>query len=312
MPELPNTGLILFSHGSLLCGAGQTLESHAAALRRTAKFTFVEPGYLNYSRPTFQEAAARIAAAGARRVIVTPYFLAPGYFVTTSLPREVEKAKAALPEVEFVAGDPIGFDESLADAILEIAAEARSPAYWREDLRRAALACESRPGCPLFESGVGKADSSCVGRTSERVRPAYRESASPDAEARTALLILVHGSPTAEANDDMFRVRDVIRKRAAHPIVEAGFLECNEPSIPHAAEICAAQGAERIVAVPYFLHTGKHVADDLPTLLEQAGVKHPEIEFRLADFLGRSPRITDILERRSLAALERCLTGSNP
>jgi sirohydrochlorin ferrochelatase len=58
-------------------------------------------------------------------------------------------------------------------------------------------------------------------------------------------------------------------------------------------------GAERIIAVPYFLHTGTHVCDDLPALLEEAAARHPAVEFLLGDYIGLSPRLTDLLEIRA-------------
>ena len=125
---------------------------------------------------------------------------------------------------------------------------------------------------------------------------------SPNATVMPALIIMVHGSPRPIANADMFRVADVIRQREVFPIVEVGFMECNEPSIPDAIERCAAAGATSIVAVPYFLHTGTHVADDLPTLLEAAQRRYPQIEFRMGSYLGRAPQLTDILADRVTAA----------
>ncbi len=115
---------------------------------------------------------------------------------------------------------------------------------------------------------------------------------------KSALLVMVHGSPRAIANADMFRVVEVVRQRGVFSIVEVGFMECNEPDIPTALDACATQGATEIIAVPYFLHTGTHVADDLPTLLEQARERYPEIAFRMGDYLGRSERLTDILADR--------------
>jgi sirohydrochlorin ferrochelatase len=54
--------------------------------------------------------------------------------------------------------------------------------------------------------------------------------------------------------------------------------------------------------VPYFLHTGTHVADDLPTLLEDAQTRHPGVEFRMGDYIGLSPRLTDLLAARAASA----------
>ena len=121
----------------------------------------------------------------------------------------------------------------------------------------------------------------------------------------TALLVLVHGSPRPTANVDMFRVVDIIRERGLFAQVAVGFLECNAPSIPEAIDACVEAGATEIVAVPYFLHTGTHVALDLPALLEEGRQRHPQVSFRLGEFLGRSPLLADILSDRVQVALTR-------
>jgi len=142
--------LILFSHGSLLCGAGEALEAHAARLRERGAFAIVAIGYLNYSEPAFAEAADAVIAAGATRIIVAPYFLVPGYFVSKGLPGALAPVQAAHPDVTFVVADALGYDESLADALLESALGARPADHWREPLAPAANACRANPACPLF------------------------------------------------------------------------------------------------------------------------------------------------------------------
>ena len=119
---------------------------------------------------------------------------------------------------------------------------------------------------------------------------------------KTALLVMVHGSPRPVANGDMFRVVEEVKARAVFDHVAVGFMECNEPTIPDAVDACAAEGAERVVAVPYFLHTGTHVADDLPTLLEEARERHPNVQFQMGRYIGTSPLLTDILSARAHAA----------
>lgn len=120
---------------------------------------------------------------------------------------------------------------------------------------------------------------------------------------------MVHGSPRPVANEDMFRVVEDLRARpdagARFPIVEVGFMECNEPTIPDAIDRCVAAGADRIVAVPYFLHTGAHVYADLPALLEEARGRHPGVAFAMGDYIGLSPRLTDLLAARAKAAEPR-------
>lgn len=142
--------LILFSHGSLLCGAGEALDAHAARLRQTGEWDMVTVGYLNYSAPTFAEAVAECAARGATEILVLPFFLVPGYFITKSLPECLESARAAHPGVTFTVADAIGFDTGLADALIASAQAPLGPGEWRDDLAAAARGCRARPDCPLY------------------------------------------------------------------------------------------------------------------------------------------------------------------
>ncbi|MBC8103809.1 MAG: CbiX/SirB N-terminal domain-containing protein [Cytophagales bacterium] len=142
--------LILFSHGSLLCGSGEALEAHAARLREQGEFDLVSVGYLNYTEPRFSEAAAQVIAGGASEIVVVPYFLVPGFFVTKSLPEAVDLARARFPGVRFIVSPPLGDDARLADALLDAALNARGPEHWRDPIGRAALACRPSPDCPLY------------------------------------------------------------------------------------------------------------------------------------------------------------------
>src|SRR3712207_3573504 len=115
---------------------------------------------------------------------------------------------------------------------------------------------------------------------------------------KTALLVMAHGSPRPIANEDMYKVVDVVRERGVFPIVEVAFMECNEPTIPRAIDRCVVLGAARVIGVPYFLHAGNHVANDLPDLLEAAAARYPRVEFLMGDVLGHHPLIADVIRDR--------------
>lgn len=141
--------IILISHGSLLCGHGDALMAHLGRMRDRCDAPIVEAGYLNYTEPTFADAVAAAVRRGATRIAVTPFFLLPGKFVTVDLPAAVQTARAAHPNVEFVAAAPIGYDDMLVEAVLETARSAE-PVGRLRDLRRGAEACRFDPRCPLF------------------------------------------------------------------------------------------------------------------------------------------------------------------
>jgi sirohydrochlorin ferrochelatase len=152
--------ILLFSHGSVLCGAGETLSQLARRMRERGDAPIVEPGYLNYSQPPFATAFARCVEQGATRVTIVPYFLVAGKFVKVDLPREIEAIRQQYPEIEVHVAEAMRFHTSLADAILACADRALPPAAWRDILNTAPHFCQTNPSCPLYgtdECRVGRA-----------------------------------------------------------------------------------------------------------------------------------------------------------
>ena len=286
-----NPAVILFSHGSLLCGAGEQLELHARRLQAGGEYSCVEIGYLNYSSPTFGEAVEKCAAAGVTKILISPYFLVPGYFVQVGLPGVLAPVRERFPNIEFCIAPALGDHPLLAEAVLNCARRASPSENWRAILHSAPSFCERDEQCPLFEK--------CrAGEFEIRDANLDRQRNSLFIVHHSSLLVMVHGSPKPESNDDMFSVVEMVRARKEYSSVVVGFMECNSPSIPEAMEELVSSGAKGIVAVPYFLHAGKHVADDLPTLLEAAQEKYSDVEFLLGDYLGREPLISEVLRAR--------------
>ena len=114
---------------------------------------------------------------------------------------------------------------------------------------------------------------------------------------KTALLLIAHGSRNAEANDDLFALANELR--GPYPIVEASFLELAEPTIDAAARRCVAQGAERVILLPYFLSAGVHVRRDLQEHRDRLAQELAGVEVVLAEPLGRHPLVREVLLQRA-------------
>lgn len=142
--------IILFSHGSVLCGAGQNLLELARRMRDRGDAAIVEPGYLNYSEPRFAETFRRCVQQGATRITIVPYFLVAGKFVKEDLPGQIEQMQAEFPNVEVHIADAIRFHPRLADALIACAERAQPPAAWRDTKAQAAAFCRASPRCPLY------------------------------------------------------------------------------------------------------------------------------------------------------------------
>ncbi|MFM7321106.1 MAG: sirohydrochlorin chelatase [Armatimonadota bacterium] len=141
--------LVLFSHGSLLCGSGEAVDRHADRLSSLGIADRVAVGYLNYTEPLFADTVDRLVAEGVDRIVVLPYFLAPGYFVTHALPGALDPVRRKHPGVAFTVADVLGDDPVWRDIVVEAAANARGAESWGEPLVRAGRACRDRSDCPL-------------------------------------------------------------------------------------------------------------------------------------------------------------------
>ena len=111
-----------------------------------------------------------------------------------------------------------------------------------------------------------------------------------------SLLLIAHGSRRAESNDE---VRALAVKLSGltkdFDAVSCAFLELAEPSIPDGIEACVQQGATEIVILPYFLSAGRHVAEDIPALVQPKQVQYPEIKIELQAYLGAAMALPDLI-----------------
>ncbi len=118
----------------------------------------------------------------------------------------------------------------------------------------------------------------------------------------TALLLMAHGSRRPEANADLYYVAEQLAASSGYDIVEVSFLELTTPTIPHGGAACAAKGATRVTMLPYFLSPGVHVRDDMEKIRSELQTEFPNVEFRLAQPLGRHPLLLNVLLERAQEA----------
>lgn len=119
------------------------------------------------------------------------------------------------------------------------------------------------------------------------------------------MLLLGHGSRVQEANDPLRDVARAVEKRWLNGacVCEPAFLQFEKPDFQEAIDRLAAKEVGEIVVMPYFLYTGNHVRQDLPSELETARARYPRINFKLAGNLGYHDSLVDItLERINAVA----------
>lgn len=111
------------------------------------------------------------------------------------------------------------------------------------------------------------------------------------------LMLIAHGSRNQAANDEVSRLAQRIQGlgQGEFDAVVSAFLEFAKPDIHQGVDRCAELGARKIIALPYFLAAGKHVARDIPLELECARARHPQISIEITQYLGQNEAMAELV-----------------
>ncbi len=114
--------------------------------------------------------------------------------------------------------------------------------------------------------------------------------------SRTGILIVGHGSPLPEANHTLKRVADELGKW--YPLVQPAFLQFERPNLSEALDLLVERGARKIIVHPYFLYRGAHVSKDIPSEIEEARKRYPDLEVTFSSHLGFHEKLVEVAQER--------------
>ncbi|MDH5612985.1 MAG: CbiX/SirB N-terminal domain-containing protein [Gammaproteobacteria bacterium] len=111
-----------------------------------------------------------------------------------------------------------------------------------------------------------------------------------------ALLLVAHGSRRQQSNEEVRELAKMLHVRCGDrfPVIHASFLELADPLIPDGLQKCIAAGATKVTVLPYFLNTGRHVAEDIPGIVEDFR-NTTSVEINIVPHLGASEMMLDLL-----------------
>lgn len=113
-----------------------------------------------------------------------------------------------------------------------------------------------------------------------------------------AIILLGHGSRIPGAGEGMEQVARRMREKLGQEIIEICYMSKLGPHFPEVFERCVAQGATKIVVVPYFLHSGLHLIEDIPDLLREKVHKYPHVKLILGKNIGFDECLVDLVIKR--------------
>ena len=115
---MSRSAILLVDHGSRRPEANSVLDAIAELLRRRLPGRVVEVAHMELAAPSIAEGIDACVRAGAREIIVHPYFLAPGGHGAGDVPALAAAAAGRHQNVSIRVTAPLGVHEALVDVIL--------------------------------------------------------------------------------------------------------------------------------------------------------------------------------------------------
>jgi len=124
--------------------------------------------------------------------------------------------------------------------------------------------------------------------------------------SRQALILFAHGARAASWAAPFERLRELTQARMPDTRVALAFLELMTPRLPELVAMLLAELPEGEVldatVVPVFLGQGGHVLRDLPLLLDELRVAHPQLRLKVVPAVGESASVLAAMADYCVAA----------
>ena len=115
---------------------------------------------------------------------------------------------------------------------------------------------------------------------------------------KTAVILLGHGSRAAGAAEDMETVVAQLKQELDYDIVEICQMSGLGEHFPEVFDKCVALGATKVLVMPYFLHFGIHLRQDVPEMMLEKAKQYPNVKMMLGKHLGFDNALVEVVKRR--------------
>ncbi|GAU08364.1 precorrin-8X methylmutase [Desulfoplanes formicivorans] len=113
-----------------------------------------------------------------------------------------------------------------------------------------------------------------------------------------AVIILGHGTRRTTASQGFFALVDRIALRLAPIRVVPACFSCGQPTLGEQAAALIREKVSQIIIFPYFLLSGKHIADELPLEVQELRETFPHARFDLLKTMEDEPLLETVVVTR--------------
>ncbi|KAI4350661.1 hypothetical protein L6164_005094 [Bauhinia variegata] len=110
-------GVIIVDHGSRRKESNIMLNEFVEMFKRKTGYEIVEPAHMELAEPSIGDAFESCVKQGARRIVISPFFLFPGRHWHQDIPSLTAQAAKEHLGVSYIITAPLGLHELLVDVV---------------------------------------------------------------------------------------------------------------------------------------------------------------------------------------------------
>lgn len=119
-----------------------------------------------------------------------------------------------------------------------------------------------------------------------------------DNYSKEAVILMGHGSRVPGAGEGMEKVAQWLKEKRSGTMIEICYMSELGPHFPEILEKCVRDGADKIIVMPYFLHLGIHLREDIPAMMRIEAKKYPGLTLILGRYLGFDESLAGLVGKR--------------
>lgn len=118
-----------------------------------------------------------------------------------------------------------------------------------------------------------------------------------------ALILFAHGARDPRWAAPFEKLQQIIEQTRPDITVCNAYLEFMQPDLPAAVAQLVQARCDDITIVPVFLGQGGHVLRDLPLLMEELRVQHPDLRLHQVDAVGEDASVLQAIAQYCLRTM---------
>lgn len=120
---------------------------------------------------------------------------------------------------------------------------------------------------------------------------------------KKAIILFAHGSPDPTWHKHIDLIKQQVIKKSPETKIDCAYLNFTSPDLQGSVQALASKGMNLIYVIPIFLGIGQHLKNDLPILIEQIKISHPQIKIECTPPIGENDAVINLIADIALREL---------